>query len=199
MCPWRSTETRKRKGEPACKQVCRARRARWAPQPFALQRTASLRQRPPTHTHLLFDEPPLLKELPVLRQHALLGLHCHLRGMHGGCKDRKSEYQQEPPGHFRGETFNDARDRVWRQEKLQLQKGHRTLRLGAHTDSLKVSTVVVHGNQMNHTKEKLRDQRWARQHGGRRSPLAECQGGRQGCCLAMSLSPRRARPGAGWR
>lgn len=35
--PGGAQKTGKRKGEPACKQVCRARRARWAPQPFALR------------------------------------------------------------------------------------------------------------------------------------------------------------------
>ena len=83
-CPWRSTETRKQKGKPVCKQVCQEDGATWALEPFALRRKASLRPRPPTHAHLLFDEPPLLEELPVLRQHALLGLQRHLRGTRGG-------------------------------------------------------------------------------------------------------------------
>lgn len=51
---------------------------------------ASLRPRPPTHAHLLFDEPPLLEELPVLRQHALLGLHRHLRETRGGGVQKQS-------------------------------------------------------------------------------------------------------------
>ena len=95
---------------------------------------ASLRPRPPTHAHLLFDEPPLLEELPVLRQHALLGLHRHLRETRGGggCRNKVLVPARATRTLLRGDFLNDASDRMWRQKKLQLQKVTGCSTLAAH-------------------------------------------------------------------